>query len=45
MAEVDTPAPDADEVLVKVLGASVNAADQAPQAAACYLSPRSPEES
>jgi NADPH:quinone reductase-like Zn-dependent oxidoreductase len=27
MAEVDTPAPDAGEVLVKVLGASVNAAD------------------
>ena len=27
MAEVDTPAPGADEVLVKVLGASVNAAD------------------
>jgi NADPH:quinone reductase-like Zn-dependent oxidoreductase len=27
MAEVDTPAPDADEVLVKVLAASVNAAD------------------
>jgi NADPH:quinone reductase-like Zn-dependent oxidoreductase len=27
MAEVDTPAPDADEVLVKVLAVSVNAAD------------------
>jgi NADPH:quinone reductase-like Zn-dependent oxidoreductase len=27
MAEVDTPAPEADEVLVKVLAASVNAAD------------------
>jgi 2-desacetyl-2-hydroxyethyl bacteriochlorophyllide A dehydrogenase len=27
MAEVDTPAPDAGEVLVKVLAASVNAAD------------------
>jgi len=27
MAEVDQPAPDADEVLVKVLAASVNAAD------------------
>jgi NADPH:quinone reductase-like Zn-dependent oxidoreductase len=27
MAEVDTPAPDADQVLVKVLAASVNAAD------------------
>jgi NADPH:quinone reductase-like Zn-dependent oxidoreductase len=27
MAEADTPAPDADEVLVKVLAASVNAAD------------------
>jgi NADPH:quinone reductase-like Zn-dependent oxidoreductase len=27
MAEVDTPAPDADEVLVQVLAASVNAAD------------------
>jgi NADPH:quinone reductase-like Zn-dependent oxidoreductase len=27
MAEVDKPAPDADEVLVKVLAASVNAAD------------------
>jgi NADPH:quinone reductase-like Zn-dependent oxidoreductase len=27
MAEVDTPAPDGDEVLVKVLAASVNAAD------------------
>jgi NADPH:quinone reductase-like Zn-dependent oxidoreductase len=27
LAEVDTPVPDADEVLVKVLGASVNAAD------------------
>jgi NADPH:quinone reductase-like Zn-dependent oxidoreductase len=27
MAEVDTPAPGADEVLIKVLGASVNAAD------------------
>jgi NADPH:quinone reductase-like Zn-dependent oxidoreductase len=27
LAEVDTPAPDADEVLVKVLAASVNAAD------------------
>jgi NADPH:quinone reductase-like Zn-dependent oxidoreductase len=27
MAEVDKPAPNADEVLVKVLGASVNAAD------------------
>jgi NADPH:quinone reductase-like Zn-dependent oxidoreductase len=27
MAEIDTPAPDDDEVLVKVLAASVNAAD------------------
>ena len=27
MAEIDTPAPDADEVLIKVFGASVNAAD------------------
>jgi NADPH:quinone reductase-like Zn-dependent oxidoreductase len=27
MAEVDKPAPDADEVLVKVLAISVNAAD------------------
>ena len=27
MAEVDTPAPNADQILVKVLGASVNAAD------------------
>jgi NADPH:quinone reductase-like Zn-dependent oxidoreductase len=27
MAEADTPAPDADEVLVKVLAASINAAD------------------
>jgi NADPH:quinone reductase-like Zn-dependent oxidoreductase len=27
LAEVDTPTPDADEVLVKVLAASVNAAD------------------
>jgi 2-desacetyl-2-hydroxyethyl bacteriochlorophyllide A dehydrogenase len=27
MAEVDTPSPNADEVLVRVLGASVNAAD------------------
>ena len=27
MAEVDTPAPGADEVLVKVLAVSVNAAD------------------
>ena len=27
MAEIDKPAPDADEVLVKVLAASVNAAD------------------
>jgi NADPH:quinone reductase-like Zn-dependent oxidoreductase len=27
LAEVDTPAPDADEVLVRILAASVNAAD------------------
>ena len=27
MTDVDTPAPDAGQVLVKVLGASVNAAD------------------
>jgi NADPH:quinone reductase-like Zn-dependent oxidoreductase len=27
MAELDEPAPDDDEVLVKVLAASVNAAD------------------